>query len=260
MVKAFWIPALSLLATQIPALPASGEDFRIETDVFLGTDKEPVAQSVTLFSGGLVYDFPLIGPQEVTVFDSSRGRFILLDVPRKTKTTLLTQELLEITAAIKVQAQELDGVFAFAANPQFKSESDTQEGWLTLSGSFLSYRAKGVKAQVPAAAATYRDFADWYARLNATRPGNLPPFARLELNRVLGERQEIPEEVELTVEPKNRWAGRKVVIHSRHIVNWRLSNTDRKRIDAAGSQMADFEAVSFQEYRQPQQLATRNAR
>lgn len=260
MVKTLWIPALSLLATQLPALPATGDEFRIETDVFLGTEKEPVAQSVTLFSGGLVYDFPLIGPQEVTVFDGSRGRFILLDVPRKTKTTLLTQELLEITAAIKVQAQELDGVFAFAADPQFKQEVDASEGWLTLSSNLLSYRAKGVKPQLPEAAATYREFADWYARLNATRPGNLPPFARLELNRALAERQEVPEEVELTVEPKNRWAGRKVVIRSRQIFNWRLSNTDRKRIDTAGSQMADFEAVSFQEYRQPQQLATRGAR
>ncbi|MCU0875712.1 MAG: hypothetical protein MUE50_25550, partial [Pirellulaceae bacterium] len=63
MVKALWIPAFSLLAGQIPAMPAMGEDFRIETDVFLGAEKEPVAQSVTLFSGGLVYDFPLIGPQ-----------------------------------------------------------------------------------------------------------------------------------------------------------------------------------------------------
>jgi len=260
MVKALWIPAFSLLAGQIPAMPAMGEDFRIETDVFLGAEKEPVAQSVTLFSGGLVYDFPLIGPQEITVFDASRGRFILLDVPRKTKATLLTQELLEITAAIKVQAQELDGVFAFAADPQFKREYDEQAGWLTLSSSLLSYRAKGVKPQVPEAAATYRDFADWYARLNATRPGNLPPFARLELNRVLGERQEVPEEVELTVEPKNRWAGRKLVVHSRHIFNWRLSNTDRKRIDTAGSYMADFEAVGFQEYRQPLQLAAQSGK
>ena len=256
MVKALWIPAFSLLAGQVPAPAALAEDFRIETDVLVGGEKEPVAQNVTLFSGGLVYDFPLIGPQEITVFDAGRGRFVLLDVPRKTKTTLLTQELLEITAAIKVQAQELDGVFAFAADPQFKREIDQPEGWLTLSSSLLTYRAKGVKPKLSEAAATYRDFADWYARLNATRPGNLPPFARLELNRLLGERQEVPEEVELTVEPKNRWAGRKLVVHSHHIFNWRLSNTDRKRIDTAGGYMADFQAVGFQEYREPLQLAS----
>ncbi len=257
MVKALWIPALSLLAGQVPAAAAMAEDFRIETDVFLGGEKEPVAQNVTLFSGGLVYDFPLIGPQEITVFDEARGRFVLLDVPRKTKTTLTTQELLQTTAAIKVQAQELDGVFAFAADPQFQSEADGADGWLTLSSSLLSYRAKGIKPKLAATADAYRDFADWYARLNATRPGNLPPFPRLELNRTLAERQQVPEEVELTVEPKNRWTGRKLVVRSHHIFNWRLSNTDRKRIETAGTYMADFQAISFQDYRLPLLLASK---
>lgn len=251
MVKVLWIPALSLLAGQVPMVASQAEDFRVETDILLGGEKEPVAQSVTLFSGGLVYDFPLIGPQEITVLDSGRGRFVLLDVPRKTKTTLTTQDLLQTTAAIKVQAQELDGVLAFAADPQFKSESDGQDGWLTLSSSLLSYRAKGIKPKLAATADAYRDFADWYARLNATRPGNLPPFPRLELNRVLAERQQVPEEVELTVEPRNRLAGRKLVVRSHHIFNWRLSNTDRKRIETAGTYMADFQAVGFQNYRSP---------
>jgi hypothetical protein len=256
MVKTLWIPALSLLAGQIPVAMVQAEDFRVETDVFLGGEREPVAQNVTLFSGGLVYDFPLIGPQEITVFDSGRGRFVLLDVPRKTKATLTTQELLQTTAAIKVQAQELDGVFAFAADPQFQVEAGGQEGWLTLSSSLLSYRAKGIKPRLTATADTYREFADWYARLNATRPGNLPPFPRLELNRSLAERQQVPEEVELTVEPKNRWAGRKLVVRSHHIFNWRLSNTDRKRIETAGTYMADFQALSFQEYRLPLLMAS----
>ncbi|NLF71909.1 MAG: hypothetical protein GX575_23000 [Candidatus Anammoximicrobium sp.] len=251
MVKALWIPALSLLASQVP-VPAGGtEDFRVETDVFLGGEKEPVAQNVTLFSGGLVYDFPLIGPQEITVFDGARGRFVLLDVPRKIKSTLTTQELLQTTAAIKIQAQGLDGLFAFAADPQFQGKADDQDGWLTLSSSLLSYRAKGIKPKLAATADVYRDFADWHARLNATRPGNLPPFPRLELNRTLAERQQVPEEVELTVEPKSRWAGRKLVVRSHHIFNWRLSNTDRKRIETAGTYMADFQAVSFQDYRLP---------
>jgi len=257
MVKALWIPALSLLAGQVSPTSAMAEDFRVETDVFLGGEKEPVAQNVTLFSGGLVYDFPLIGPQEITVFDGARGRFVLLDVPRKTKATLTTQELLQTTAAIKVQAQELDGVFAFAADPQFKCDTDGQDGWLTLSSSLLSYRAKGTQPKLAATADAYRDFADWYARLNATRPGNLPPFPRLELNRTLAERQQVPEEVELTVEPKNRWAGRKLVVRSRHIFNWRLSNTDRKRIETAGTYMADFQAISFQDYRLPLLLASK---
>ena len=73
MVKTLGISAVSLLACQILLTLAMAEDFRVETDVFVGGEKEPVAQNVTLFSGGLVYDFPLIGPQEITVFDAARG-------------------------------------------------------------------------------------------------------------------------------------------------------------------------------------------
>ena len=112
---------------------------------------------------------------------------MLLDPQRKVKTTLTTQELLQTTAAIKSQAQELDGLFAFAADPQFNREVDVPEGWLTLSSSLLTYRVKGMEPEPADVVGAYRDFADWYARLNATRPGNLPPFPRMELNRLLAE-------------------------------------------------------------------------
>jgi hypothetical protein len=77
----------------------------------------------------------------------------------------------------------------------------------------------------------------------------LPPFARIELNRVLLAKGLVPEEVELTVSPPNRLVSRKTVIRSRHLLNWRLSNTDRKRVDGAGNELATFQAVSFQQYR-----------
>lgn len=247
-----WLLAASLV---LPALTgtarAQSDEFRIDTDVLLGNEKQPFAESVTVFTAGLVYDFPLMGPAEITVFDPARGRFVLLDPERQMKTTLTTQELLEFTAAIKVEAQERGGVFAAAADSEFEEQADDGEGWLTLKGRLLAYRAKGQQPQSPSMAASYHDFADWYARLNATRPGSLPPFARIELNRALAHQGLIPEEVELTVSSPNRLLGRKTTIRSRHLPCWSLSNTDRKRIDTAGTYMAKFQAVSFQEYRQP---------
>jgi hypothetical protein len=189
------------------AAVAQTDEFRIDTDVFVGENKEPIAQSVTVFSSGMVYDFPLIGPREITVFDPGRGRFVLLDADRKVKTTLSTQDLLEFTAAMKVHAEKMGGLLAGASDAQFERETDSAEEWITLRTKMLMYRAKGVEPQIESAAASYQQFADWYARLNATRPGSMPPFLRIELNRMLVEKGLIPEEVELTVAPERGLMG-----------------------------------------------------
>ncbi len=242
-----WVLGIAILAL---AASTSADEFRVESDIFVGNQKEPIAKNLTLFSSGLVYDFPRLGPEEITVFDPARGRFVLLDPQRKVKTTVTTQELLELAAAMKVHARELTGAFAFAANPEFDQEMDDETGWLTLSSPSLTYRARCIAPEVPSAVARYRGFADWYARLNATRPGSLPPFARMELDKAISERQQIPQEVELTIEPERRFVGRKLVVRSKHLFNWRLSNTDRRQIEQAGTYMAEFEAVSVGVYRE----------
>ncbi len=229
---------------------ASADEFRVESEIFVGNQTEPIAGNLTLFSSGLVYDFPRMGPKEITVFDPARGRFVLLDPRRKVKTTVTTQELLELAAAMKVHARDVEGAFASAANPNFDQHMDDESGWLTLSSPSLTYRAQCIVPQLPSAVARYRGFADWYARLNATRPGSLPPFARMELDRAISERGKVPSEVELTVEPERKFVGRKLVVRSKHLFNWRLSNTDRQQIEKAGTYMADFQAVSVSSYRE----------
>jgi hypothetical protein len=121
----------------------------------------------------------------------------------------------------------------------------------------MTYRAKGVTPNSETAVSTYRNFADWYARLNATRPGSLPPFARLKLNQAIAKEGWIPKEVELTVTPKMRVVGRKLVMRSHHAAVWQLSGTDRDRIDKAASHMVSFQAVGFQDYRKESQVAAK---
>jgi hypothetical protein len=245
------VAVCALIFTGTDVAVAQTDDFRVDTDIFFGDKREPFAQSVTVFSGGMVYDFPLMGPQEITVFDPARGRIVLLDGSRKVKTTISTHELLEFTAAMKVQVEKMGGALAGVTDNQVEVESGSDGEWFVLRNQLLTYRAKGNAPQVESAAANYQQFADWYARLNATRPGSLPPFPRIELNRLLVEQGLIPEEVELTVAPERGLMGRNKTLRSRHLPYWRLSNTDRQRIETAGTQMAKFTAVSFQEYRQP---------
>lgn len=250
-------PGIWLLLVCTAACTARADEFRMETDIFVGNQKDPIAENVTLFTDGLVYDFPLMGPEEITVFDPSRGRFVLLDCRRKVKTTLTTQDLVAFTSALKAHAAETEGVFAFAANPRFQQKRDPATDWLTLSGSLMTYRARGMSPGSEAAVSTYRSFADWYARLNATRPGSLPPFARLELNKAIAKEGWIPKEVELMVTPRTRVVGRKLVIRSHHVTNWQLSPKDRERIDKAASQMISFQAVGFRDYRKESQVAAK---
>lgn len=247
-----WVLPLCAAACVVRA-----DEFRVETDVFVGSQKNPIAENVTLFTNGLVYDFPLAGPEEITVFDRDRGRFVLLDCRRKVKTTLTTQDLVEFTSALKAHATEADGVFAFAADPQFQQRHDSEGNRLILSGSLMTYRAKGVSPSSEVAVSAYRTFADWYARLNATRPGSLPPFARLKLNEAIAKEGWIPKEVELTVTPKMRVVGRKLIMRSHHIASWQLSPKDRERIEKAASHMVNFQAVGFQDYRKESQVATK---
>ena len=59
---------------------AFAEGFRIETQIFVGEDEQPVSETTTLFLEGVVYDF-LKSPAQTAVFrkpgGGKPGRFIL---------------------------------------------------------------------------------------------------------------------------------------------------------------------------------------
>ena len=227
--------------------PAQGEEFRVESEVFAPPNRR-LAESVTLFADGMVYDFPLIGPQEITIFDPQRKRMILLNADRQLQTVVGAEELLHFTASVRQQASQWKGVYGFAARPEFQQDYDQKSGWLTLSSQWMTYQVKGGSPKFPAAAAKYQHFADWYARLNSLR-GGLPPFARIELNQAIGKQGMIPEEVRRTVVDGAGLQKRKVEVRSRHLVNWRLSGTDRKRIATAADYIGRFRKVSYEDYR-----------
>ena len=227
--------------------PCQAADFCVETDVLLGKSEEPVLRTRTLFAAGVVYDFLLTEPREVAVFDPKRGRFALLDEKRKMQTSLTTEDILQFTAAIQAVSEA-------KKNPDFFQRDwslthDEQSGWLQLSGKRIQYRAKGILPEDKTAGRRYREFADWYARLNAMRSGNIPPFARIELNKALLERDLIPTEIERTV-TTSTLPRRKHVVSSRHLVHWRLSNTDRKRIQEAAELQANLPEVPFAQFRE----------
>jgi len=249
-----WLLWLAGLAASLPAI-APAQEFRVDTELFVNQEKAPALEMLTIFEGGQIYDFQLTEPRETTIFDLQRGRITLLDESRQVKATITTQELLDFCLALETHAaQEKDRLFAFCAAPQFETTDKPMERngqaltELRLSAKPLIYVAEGLRPQKPECVKAYRQFADWCARLNATR-GNLPAGARLVLNQELAEREMLPLEITRTIPAGGPLGKKKLELRSEHRVNWALAGQDRKKIELAGNMLATFQLISFDEYR-----------
>ena len=230
--------------TRLPG-PVSAEDFRMETDVFSGSATDPIVETLTIFQAKMVYDF--MGPEgeEITIFDIPRGSIVLLDRQREIKTTITTSQLMAFMATVKSQPRQSVGQRLL--DPQFQEQYNPTSQVLTLSDVQLSYRVKGIKPKDPEFAQRFQLFADCYARLNATRFGNPPPFGRIKLNQSLAGHGLIPTEIERTITTSIS-PRRKQKMRSRHLTNWQLTETDRKRISHAKTCLANFREVTPEHY------------
>ena len=54
----------------------AAQEFGVETEVFTGENIEPFSESLTIFSGEVVYDFLLGASEEIAIFDMSRSRIV----------------------------------------------------------------------------------------------------------------------------------------------------------------------------------------
>ncbi len=226
-------------------------NFRVENKVFLGSEKEPRSESTTIFKDGIVYDY-LVETGEVTVFDPTRQRFFLLDSHLKLKTQLSSKLVKAATNSLKTRSDFGNDPFvSFLLNPRFDCQVDDEQGELLFSSPMVEYRVLAVAAKDAEVASEYRQFSDWYKRLNTyIHPGTLPPFARMLVNEELGRRGELPREVHLTLKPKQGLIVRKTRMHSEHNIVSMLGDVDHRRVAQTAEHLAVFEAISYEEYGQ----------
>lgn len=246
-----WSTGLPLLCLIAAAQTLQGDEFRIATDVYVGEATEPMIETITLFSGGVVYDFLQydhdgIHREEFTVFDLKRNRIVLLDPRRRIKTTLTPEFVMDFVAQIKARLQD-SGKTDFT-DPKFELEYDGESRRLILKNDRMKYELKGMRPKTRDSFRQYVEFADWCARVNAIRPGNAPPFARLRINSELADRQWLPTEVVRTIYYRKGLRKREYVVRSHHRTSWVLSQSDRQRIDRAGTAMAAYTAVPYLDY------------
>jgi hypothetical protein len=249
---AFFSVVIVLLLGAARPIPVAAEDFRIETKIFVGDEKEPATTTTTLFQRGVVYDF-LAEPKQTAVFrkpgGGKPGRFILLDPERRVRTELSTDQLADVMNKLRNWAsRQRDPFLKFAANPQFNESFDRDTGQLLLASAEESYAIKTEPAEGSAAMAEYREFLDWYARLNTLLTAGPPPEPRLAVNAALARYQILPVSVELTR------AGEKEKLRAEHEFNWLLSKKDLSRIDDANAAVAAYRPVDNEEFLQGMRL------
>jgi hypothetical protein len=234
------------LTALVAAASGADHDFRCDTQIFVGTAKEPVQEGLTIFTGGLVYDFLLTAPEEVALYDLNRSQFTLLDKSRKAKTTIQSDDLISFVAAYRISDAPKTELFKFCLHPSFDEEYT--DGVLTLRSKILTYRVTCVKPEIPGADKRYREFADWSARLNSMRAGNLPPFPRMEMNKSLAARHMLPSKIERTITTTHLTGKRTEAIRSEHLFNKSLSVQDHRRIEKVGDYLTQFAPLPIEEY------------
>jgi hypothetical protein len=141
-----------------------------------------------------------------------------------------------------------DALIQFMAAPKFEENFDESSGKLTLSSPLVTYTLVLSPGHNEGPAGQYRDFSDWYARLNLLlTPGALPPFARLAVNEAVAKRKAIASQVTLTI--KSPKSGKRQMIRSTHRVVRPLTAADLEQVSRIKKAMTDFKPVEFEKYR-----------
>jgi hypothetical protein len=242
-----WLVAAAFGIILGQAGQALGEDFRVDNAVYAGDQKEPSSQSTTIFHAGVVYDC-LKAPAETVVFDKTGGRFVLLNLSHRMRTELTTSEVAAFIDRLQpVAAKSKDPLVAFLAAPKFQERSD-QPGELTLASPWITYRLVLSGESSPSVVEQYRDFCDWYARLNALLvPGSQPPFGRLVVDAAMAQRRAIASQVVLTLHT-GKGSRQPTTIRSEHRLVIPLEAADLERVARARKFMENFKLVSFDQY------------
>ncbi len=234
---------------------ALADDFRVDNEVFIGKQSEPASRSTTIFHNGVVYDF-MAEPNEVIVLDKAAERFVLLDMARRIRSDLSIEDVTAFTAQLRRSAENhRDPFISFLANPKFEEKFDETSSELTLSSEWMIYRIVLQSVDSPQLARQYREFCDWYARLNTMlHQGAKPPTARLLVNEAISRHAATAREVRLTITPKKTFPPRRTILRSRHQVIRQVAEADLDRVTQTRQFMSIFKPVSFEQYRTAEHL------
>ncbi|MCA9192699.1 MAG: hypothetical protein KDB03_13080 [Planctomycetales bacterium] len=216
--------------------------FRVETDVYVGANKEPAQQYLTLFSQGIYYDFSYDKPELITVIDPARKQIAIFDSNRKMQLVDSMDRLTEIVERAKLEAPGTPLAVVIAASELVKVDRTT--GKIVVGDATMRYEATLQASGSPEMTRQYADFANWSARVNSVRPPYLPPYTRLSLNQAIADSGQLPNTIIRTSEI----GGRIDEVSCKLIPGWRLSSDDEAKIANIGVMESTFKHVTETEF------------
>jgi len=255
--------ALAVAPTVFAPPAASGEELRVESEVFADGGQEPIGRSLTLFRDGLAWDFlerpaQAGGPSgadsatdEIVLHDPARERVVIVDPRRNIKTQIDSLRLERLSVSLASWARKADDrLVRWAGGPDFGEGIHEDEEKLELIGPRVRYAVEFAEAPSADTADVYRRFADTAMLLKALlHPGGIPPFPRLAINRHVSAAGGIPTSVTLEIDSKAAMiGGRPQVLRSVHRVHPKLLGGDIERIEEAEARIAVAEPVDLATY------------
>lgn len=262
-----WILTFSILATLLfAALPEDkvlGQEFRIESQVFVGDTTQPAAENLTLYRGEMVYDFRLANdashePIEIVIYDSRKRQFTLLDLSREIRTDIADFELLKMLQGLKETAETNEDAIPLV-EPKFERDFEVSNKTITLTNDDITYQAIGESPEDLSAMPLFYEAMDQLTKLSVSDPSRLPPFARMALNQEIKKHGMFP--IEIRVHMREGVVTRQAFdAKSKHTALWKLSNRDTQRIDDAKRKWMKYRSVPLGEYRQIEAVTSNRGR
>jgi hypothetical protein len=246
--------AFSFLLATTTVSELVGQEFRIETEVYLGDEEEPVGHTVTLFEKSAVYEF-IDNPKQIIIYrknaEGEDAQFILLDPDTQRRTDIDVDRVKKLMEKLtRWAAGQKDPALQFAAAPSFNTKFDDEGQRLTLSSPQWTYRVATFTPEDSAALARYHDFTNRFTELNAMIHNSPPPGPRMALNTVLEKHGVVPVEIQ-----RITGGDEDNAVKATHLFSWRLSREDRARLDEAQKFLANFQKVDNKDF-----VTARNAK
>lgn len=248
------------LAAVRPAVAA--DEFRVETEIYGDGTQQPIAKTLTLFRGRMAWDFlePVsavaedereAAVTEIVLHDPARERVVVVDPVRNVKTQIDALRLERLSASLSAWARRSDDrLVRWAGGPDFGDGMKETAAEVELAGPRVRYAVEFAAAPSADAAEAYRRFADTAILLKGLmRPGGLPPFPRMAINRRVAAAGGIPTQVSLDIDPgMAALTGRAARLRCVHRFHPRLLASDLERIEEAESHVAVAESIELAEF------------
>jgi hypothetical protein len=239
------------------------QEFKIETAIYAGDSKLPVAQNVTLFQGDLVVDLKMDSATppnivDTKIYDSQQKLVTLLDHTRKIRLEISDNRLLQMVDGLRRDISQKKGL-QFLVNETFTESQELQASRIRLTSPSIRYLVEGQRPADTNYLKIHGEFLDIFTRLNASDPGGFPPFARLKLNQSIKKMGWIPSLVEIEMEP-NALVANGLKMKSTHVLIDGLSKDDNAKIESAKNQWLSYQAVNLLEFRGIEKTASTKAK